>query len=123
MIALALKRGLDMRQRFIPTMVTLVIGAAFGVGFMFSCSDNSPNRADAATCDCAASEPPLAGRFVTVSSGASSIPTGMVGGTAISCPAGSQVISGSCTTPTVNPIPLDLVLMESGFFEDPPQMP
>jgi hypothetical protein len=113
-----------MKKRLVPTMFTLAVGAAFGIALVLSCSDGSPHKVDAATCDCPASEPPLTGRFVTVSSGPSiTIASGAIDGVGVTCPVGSQLISGSCTTPVLNPLPANLVLMESGFFEDPPSLP
>jgi hypothetical protein len=112
------------KKKFIPTMCTFAVGASFGIALVLSCSDNSPHRSDAAACDCPASEPPLTGRFVTVTSGPSTpIASGAIGGTAITCPTGSQLITGSCTTAVLNPLPANLVLMESGFFNDPPELP
>ena len=112
-----------MKKKLVPTMATFAVGAAFGVGFVLSCSDDSPRRTDAATCDCPASEPPLAGRFVTASS-QTTIPPSMESGAEVSCPAGSQFITGSCTTAMFNdPKVVDLVLLASGFFDDPPAIP
>jgi hypothetical protein len=100
---------------------TLTAGAAFGVAFVLSCSGDNHSLADAA-CSCPASEPPLAGRFVTVSVPAT-IAAGAVDGTGAGCPTGAQLISGSCTTAILNPIPGTLVLIESGFFDNPPTLP
>lgn len=113
-----------MMKKFVPMTFTLAVGAAFGVAFVLSCSDGS-HKVDAGTCDCPASEPPLAGRFVTVTSGptVTIAPGAIDGGAAITCPVGSQFLSGSCTTSVLNPLPADLVLMESGFFNDPPSIP
>ena len=113
-----------MTKKLVPTMFTLAVGAAFGVALVLSCSDGS-HKVDAGTCDCPASEPPLTGRFVTVTSGATvTIAPGAIdGGAAVSCPVGSQLITGSCTTAVLNPLPANLVLMESGFFDDPPNLP
>src|ERR1041384_5577693 len=99
-----------MKKKLVPTMATFAVGAAFGVGFVLSCSDNSPRRTDAATCDCPASEPPLAGRFVTASS-QSTVPPNMEFPAGLGCPAGSQLITGSCTTAMFNdPKVVNLVL-------------
>ena len=112
-----------MKMKLVSTMATFTLGAAFGVGFVLSCSDNSPRRTDAATCDCPAAEPPLAGRFVTVSS-QETVPGNAGFGAGIGCPAGALLITGSCTTATVNdPGVANLVLLQSGFFDDPPAIP
>ena len=111
-----------MKSKLVPTMVTLAVGAVFGIVFTFSCGDNG-SHLDAATCDCPASEPPLAGRFVTIRSQAVAIAAGTVGAADKACPDGSQVISGSCTGINPNAFPQDLVLVESGFFNEPPELP
>jgi hypothetical protein len=113
-----------MIKKFVPTVFTLAVGAAFGVAFILSCSDGSPHKVDAGTCDCPASEPPLTGRFVTVTSGPSApIAPGAIGPVGVTCPVGSQFISGSCTTAALNPLPANLQLMEAGYFDDPPSLP
>ena len=113
-----------MKRKLVPTMAIFAAGAAFGVGFVLSCSDTSPRRIDATTCDCAASEPPLAGRFVTTSY-PTTIAAGSVGVTSISCPTESQAIAitGSCIGANPNQISPNLVLIQSGFSEDPPALP
>jgi hypothetical protein len=108
-------------KRTISLALTLTVGAVFGVAFVLSCSGDNHSLADAA-CSCPASEPPLAGRFFTVSVPATIAP-GAVDGQGTACPAGSQLISGSCTTAILNPIPANLVLIESGFFDNPPTLP
>jgi len=100
--------------------LALAAGMAFGVAFVLSCGGDNRSAADAG-CSCPASEPPLAGRFIT-QSGARTIPGGMVGEAGATCPAGAQLLSGSCTSPQNN-IPVDLVLIESGFTESPPTLP
>ena len=109
-------------RKFVPTMVTLGAGATFGVAFMLSCGDNH-SLADAG-CDCPASEPPLAGRFVTASGGPATVPPNLDVPADAVCPAGSQLITGSCTTAMDNdPKVLNLVLLSSGFFDNPPAIP
>jgi hypothetical protein len=100
---------------------SIALTLAAGAAFVLSCSGDSHSLADAA-CSCPASEPPLAGRFVTVSL-PGTIAAGAVDVAAVACPAGAQLISGSCTTAVLNPIPANLVLIESGFFENPPTLP
>jgi hypothetical protein len=98
-------------------------GAASGIAFVLSCGDNlsvqanadaaidAPKVPDAAPiCDCPAAEPPLAGRFVVVSL-TRTIAANNTGARSAVCPAGSQLISGSCTTD--NPTTLfDVTLRE-----------
>jgi hypothetical protein len=106
----------------------LVTGAASGVAFVLSCGDNLSVKANAdaaidaakapdaaPTCDCPPAEPPLAGRFVVVSN-TETIAANDFGTQSALCPAGSQLISGSCTQDLLNPIP-NLTLRQSGFFE------
>jgi hypothetical protein len=109
-------------RRTISIALTLATGAAFGIAFVLSCSGDNHSQADAA-CSCPASEPPLAGRFVTMVSSTTTIAAGTVDVGAVACPAGVQLISGSCTTAMLNPIPANLVLIESGFFDNPPTLP
>lgn len=109
-------------RRMTSIAFTLAAGAAFGVAFVLSCSGDNHSLADAA-CSCPASEPPLAGRFITMVSATATIAAGTVDGTGVSCPAAAQLISGSCTTAILNPIPANLVLIESGFFDNPPTLP
>jgi len=112
-----------MSSRPIRVIAALVAGAGFATALILSCGDSTTSRADAA-CGCPASEPPLAGRFVTQSSaGTVTIAPGMVRQAAGTCPEGAQIISGSCTGTNPNIIPTDLVLIESGFFGMPPALP
>jgi hypothetical protein len=105
-----------MQKRLVPTVATLAVGAAFGVALVLSCSDDAPHKVDAATtCDCPASEPPLAGRIVTASSTVT-IAAGAIDSAAAVCPPGSQILSGSCTGTNPSGTSPGLVLMESGFY-------
>jgi hypothetical protein len=97
---------------------------------VLSCGDNLSVKAnadaaidalkapDAATCDCPAAEPPLAGRFVVVSQ-TRTIPANDFNISSVVCPGGSQLISGSCTQDLINPY-RNLTLQQSGFFENTP---
>lgn len=114
----------------------LMTGAAPAVVFVLSCGDNlrlkanadaaidaavdtavdAPTALDAApACNCPAAEPPLAGRFFIVSK-FNKIPGNNFDLVGAACPAGSQVISGSCTQDLLNPY-RNLTLQQSGFFE------
>ena len=111
------------------SILLLMTGMASGIAFVLSCGDNLGVNADAAidapkppdattACDCPAAEPPLAGRFVMVSN------TRTIAGNDFSiqdavCPAGAQLISGSCTQDLLNPY-RRLTLEQSGFFEIAP---
>jgi hypothetical protein len=102
---------------FVKHALVLATGAAFGVAAVLSCSDDSPRHSDAATCDCPASEPPLAGRLLFQDSirtmGPAGGPENGEGFAAIACPPGSVFLTGSCTNTTNNFV--DVTLRESGF--------
>ena len=111
------------------SILLLLSGATAGIAFVISCGDNlhlgadaaidAPKTADAApVCDCPAAEPPLTGRFEVVS-GLRVIAGNDTGFQGVACPAGSQLISGSCTTDFINPI-RDVTLQQSGFYDFPP---
>jgi len=109
-------------RRTTSIALTFAGGAAFGIAFVLSCSGDNRSLADAA-CSCPPSEPPLAGRLITVVSGTTTIASGAGDIAAVACPDGAQLISGSCTTAILNPIPANLVLIEAGFFDNPPTLP
>ena len=77
------------------TLLSCLVGITIGIGLVLSCSDDSPTRADAASCECPASEPPLAGRIVSVTSMATGAGSADVGPGA-SCPDGAVLLSGGC---------------------------
>lgn len=109
----------------VPVALTFTVGAVFGIALVLSCGGDNRSAADAA-CNCPVSEPPLTGRFITVSNVRTIAPgpaPGGQGGQDAVCPAGAQVISGSCTSATLNPIPQTLLLIESGFSEVAPTLP
>ena len=98
-----------------PThLATLGAGLFAGIVLVLSCSDDSPGHADAASCDCPAAEPPLSGR-ITVVNQTQVIAANARGGQGASCPSGALLLSGSCTTETINPL-RDVTLEQSGFF-------
>jgi len=84
-------------MNIIKSVVQLSLGAAFGVGMVLSCSDDSPRRSDAATCDCPASEAPIPGRAVAFDGITETIATGATGLASAVCMPGMQFLSGSCT--------------------------
>ena len=91
-----------------------VSGAAAGIAFVLSCW-NHTSQSDAATCDCPASEPPIAGRIKRIST------TKAVAGLATElgvapCPDGSLLVSGSCMNGDIG-LP-DIVLQQSGVLTD-----
>jgi hypothetical protein len=90
----------------------LIVGLLAGVVLVVSCGDDSPGRVDAATCNC---EAPIAGRIVIVNQ-TQVIPGNARGGQGGGCPTGAILLSGSCTTETINPL-RDVTLEQSGFYE------
>jgi hypothetical protein len=101
-------------MKIINSIVLLSIGAAFGIGMVLSCSNDSPYRSDAATCDCPASEAPLAGRLVVIEGELQTIAVGGSLAVGTTCIPGMQFLSGSCTA--ADPTTLeDITLIQFGF--------
>src|SRR5512144_393575 len=93
-------------MKLVKHVLILMTGAIFGVAAVLSCSNDSPRRSDAATCDCPASEPPLAGRIIfqddIVTMGPANGPENGEGFAGLVCPPGTQLLSGSCTTTSMS---------------------
>lgn len=102
-------------MRVISSLVSLVAGMAAGAILMLSCGDDSPSKADAATCDCSAAEPSITGRIMVVDQ-TQIIAANSRGGQGAKCPQGALRLSGSCTTAQVNP-GRDVTLEQSGFYQ------
>ena len=96
------------------TITLLSVGAVFGVGMVLSCGDNAPRSLDAATCDCPASEPPIAARLVVIEGVPRTIEAGAQGGAGAACPTGFQFLSGTCTNDPPTSIE-DITLQQFGF--------
>ncbi len=103
-------------MRVIPFRMPVAAVVFVGAALMLSCSDDSSGAVDAAICDCTGAEPPIAGRVVIVNQ-TQSIAANSVGSQDTGCPQGAQLLSGSCTTATVNP-GRDVTLQQSGFYEN-----
>lgn len=88
----------------------LAAGMAAGAMLVISCSDDSPGSADAATCDCAPAEPPIAGR-VQVITNTQTAPPNQSGIQSTRCPEGSVLLGGGCGT--IDGQPADIVLRQS----------
>jgi hypothetical protein len=79
----------------ISWLAAILSGALVGAAVVVACSDDSPGAADAATCECAAAEPPLTGRIVRVRATGEIEPN--VGGSAGAvCQPGAIILGGSC---------------------------
>jgi hypothetical protein len=103
-------------MRIASSVSLLLAGMLAGIVLVLSCSDDSPGKADAATCDCPAAELPIAGRLMRFSN-TRTIDPGSVNGNSASCPQGGLLISGSCTNNNASSLP-DLTLQRSGFDND-----
>ena len=101
-------------MKILKSAILLITGAAFGVATVLSCGDDA-RHSDAATCDCPASEAPIAGRIVTIDSDLVTVQPGAQGAPGIACDPGMQFISGSCSDPTVLTGLDDVVLQEAAF--------
>lgn len=101
-------------MRIISSVILLLSGMLAGIVLVISCGDDSP-KADAATCDCAAAEPPIAGRLMRFSN-TRTIGPNSVSAEGAGCPQGGLLISGSCTNDTSSGP--DLTLQQSGFYDN-----
>lgn len=100
--------------------LAFVAGGALATGLIVACSDDSPGDADAATCDCPASEPPLAGRIVVVR-GTDVVIAPNSGNSALAtCPTGATMLSGSCYVVDDGGGPAQISLRASGADENNP---
>ncbi len=95
------------------SVISLLAGVLIGIASMLSCGDDSPGNADAASCECPAAEPPIAGRIIVVDQtqviAANSDGVGGAG-----CPPGAHILTGSCTVDTFTG--RDVILRQSGFY-------
>jgi hypothetical protein len=78
------------------TLASVLAGALGATAFVVACSDDSPTTADAAVCDCPASEPPLAGRIMRVRGDDVSLAPDGLRVAAAQCPAGAILLNGWC---------------------------
>jgi hypothetical protein len=106
-------------MRVTSSAASLVAGLLAGFVLVLSCSDDSPGNVDAATCDCPASEPPLAGRIMVVDQ-TQVIAANSRGLQGAVCPEGALRLSGSCTTADSSPL-RDVTLEQGGFYQDTPR--
>lgn len=97
----------------------LVGGFAVGIALIVACSDDAPGNvdaADAAACDCPASEPPLAGRITRVRVD-NTLSPGAGGGASAFCPAGAVALGGACEVAITD---TNVVLLSSRFTAGTP---
>ena len=101
-------------MKMTQSVIQISIGVAFGIGMVLSCSDGSPGRSDATTCDCPASEAPIVGRTVVIEGELQTIAAGSSLAVGTTCMPGMQFLSGSCTA--ADPTTLeDITLIQFGF--------
>ncbi len=96
------------------SLITLLCGAILGAVVILACSDDSPGNADAATCECPAAEPPLAGRIVRARL-TTVIDPGGNGVQSVGCPGTSTLLGGSCRLMNMDP---RIVLISAGLESD-----
>ena len=101
-------------MRSVSPLVALSAGVLAGIALVLSCSDDSPGHADAASCECPAAEAPIAGR-ITIVQQTFVVSANARGGIEGGCAPGATMLTGSCTTDTVNPL-RDVTLEQSGFY-------
>lgn len=103
------------------TLSTLVVGLIAGVVLVVACGDDTTpaDAADAATCDCPAAEPPLAGRITAVRSDGTVLANG-AGGAVARCPAGAIALGGACEALVQD---VNVVLLSSRFDRTTPSTP
>jgi hypothetical protein len=112
--------------------LTWITGLSSGIALVLSCGDNLSVQANAdaaidiaktpdapPTCDCPATEPPLTGRFIVITS-TRTLPANGTSANSALCPVDSQPIFGSCTTDQLNPS-RNVTLRQAGFFEFSPR--
>lgn len=101
-------------MNIIKSIVQISIGAALGVGMVLSCSNDSPRHSDAATCDCPASEAPIAGRVVVLEGTPRTLQAGDQGAANVACMPGMQFLSGTCGLGDPNVLE-DITIQQFGF--------
>jgi hypothetical protein len=86
-------------MKFQNSLISLAVGFAMGISLVLSCGDESPPRVDAAdapSCDCPASEPPVvAGRIQRVEQ-ALTLPANSTRNESVVCPLAGIALSGGC---------------------------
>ena len=78
------------------TLVLVSASALAGALVVVACSDDSPGNADAAVCDCPASEAPLSGRIVRVRGDDAILVPGGVSAATAQCGPGAILLHGWC---------------------------
>ena len=77
-------------------VVYLAVGAAFSAVIIVACSDDSPQNADAATCDCPAAESPITAQRMVRIDAAETLAANDGATPFAQCPADSVLLTGSC---------------------------
>lgn len=99
-------------MRTIKHLCILAAGIVAGITLVISCGDDAPRPADAATCDCAAAEPPISKDRVVQHEQPSQVgPTSQVTA-AVGCDRDTEVVLGGGCAADIGASP-DLVLQQS----------
>jgi hypothetical protein len=105
-----------MQSKFI---LTLVAGFAAGLATVMACGDDAPGTADAqdaSSCNCPASEPPLAARISIVKQ-QMTLAANSPGSATITCPENAILLTGSCFGVGA---PVNADLRSAGIIETDP---
>jgi hypothetical protein len=81
------------------SLISLVAGVALGIVLVLSCGDESPPRVDAAdapSCDCPLSEPPIVVDRIQRFERTFTLPANLTRGEGIGCPPLGIALSGGC---------------------------
>lgn len=96
------------------TLASLVAGAVGAAALIVACSDDSPGRVDAATCDCPAAEPPIPGRVTRLRSLDETLQANSGVAAIVACPSGATLVTGWCDFENMPGTPPQLALVRSG---------
>jgi hypothetical protein len=96
------------------TLAAATAGAAFAVVLVVACSDDSPGDADAAVCDCPASEPPLASRVMRVRGDDATLVPGGATFAVAQCPTGAVLLNGWCAAVPEGGTRPEIAIVEGG---------
>ena len=94
-----------------------IVGAVFATGLILACSDDSPDDADAAVCECPAAEPPIPSRLTKVRGLDNALAANSGAFGLATCPAGSTLLTGHCYVVNDPGTPPQAALR--GFAPDP----
>ena len=85
--------------KLVNSILMLIVGMVFGIGFVLSCGDDSPRRVDAGdagACNCPPAEAPIASRIMVVERPFVIPANTTQQSEGVACPFNSVVLSGGC---------------------------